>query len=94
MMDDYSIEKQLDICIDIRRTLEEICADLDQTLKYYDEAMTFLKVEKMFADIVRKFLGIESRFKEESEELIKHIEHDHLEYIEKQCKELANTFLE
>ncbi len=90
-MKEDSIEKQLEWCLEIRRTLEEMCTELDHTLKSYDNAMTSLKAEKMFAEIIGMFAGVQSSFEEESEKLIKHIEYDHLDYIEAQCNALIEN---
>ena len=91
MSDPQSLANQLGWCI----TTQDYLNDLNHELRYvagqYESMVTMLQEYGYIEELLKPIQGMLHEFSESADDLVRHVEGEHLAYIEKQSKHIQGV---
>jgi G:T/U-mismatch repair DNA glycosylase len=90
MNDTQSLANQLGWCITTKDYLNNLNAETRYAEKQYEAMVDMLKQSNYLAELLPQIQQMQQEFQESTDDLIKHIEDEHLTYIESQSKSIQN----
>ena len=86
-----SFANQLAWCIQTQSYLNELNSEIRYVSDRYVQSVDMLRENGYLEEMLIRVQEMQSEFEESANDLIKHIEMEHLEYIEKQSKSIQKT---
>ncbi len=94
MNDTQSLANQLGWCITTKDYLNNLNAEMRYVANQYEELVLMLKQQQYFAELLNTMQIMQQEFQNSTNDLIKHIETEHLAYIEEQSKQIRAVLSE
>ena len=91
MSDTQSFANQLGWCITTQDYLNGLNSEIRYVSDQYESMVTMLQQHNYIAELLPQIQQMQREFEESANDLIKHVESEHLSYIENQSKDLQNT---
>ena len=89
--DSQSLANQLGWCITTRDYLNDLISELKDGSNSYGDIVQDLKHHNYMAELLPRIQEMQNEFQKNVDDLIKHIEDKHLEYIGNQSKIIMTT---
>ncbi len=93
MKNTQSLANQLGWCITTKNHLIELNGELAQVSKQYDEMVSNLRQRNYLSELLLQTQKMQQEFQKETNDLIKHIEREHLEYLDKQARGIKESLI-
>jgi hypothetical protein len=90
MNDTQSLANQLGWCITTKDYLNNLNSETRYVAKQYEAMVDMLKQSNYLAELLPQIQQMQQEFQESTDDLIKHIESEHLAYIENQSKSVQS----
>jgi hypothetical protein len=90
MNDTQSLANQLGWCITTKDYLNNLNSETRYVAKQYEAMVDMLKQSNYLAELLPQIQQMQQEFQESTDDLIKHIESEHLAYIENQNKSIQS----
>lgn len=88
-----SLANQLVWCITTKNNLIELNGEIAQISKQYNEMVSNLRQRNYLDEMLLQTQKMQQEFQKETDDLIQHIERDHLEYIDKQVRSIKESLV-
>jgi hypothetical protein len=90
MNDTQSLANQLGWCITTKDYLNNLNTETRYVANQYEAMVDMLKKSNYLAELLPQIQQMQQEFQESTDDLIKHIESEHLAYIENQSKSVQS----
>lgn len=94
MNDTQSLANQLGWCITTKDYLNKKNAEMRYVANQYENLVLMLKQQQYLAELLTPMQLMQQEFENSTNDLIKHIELEHLAYIEEQSKQIRAVLSE
>lgn len=91
MNDLQSLANQLGWCVATKDYLNELNSEIHYVSGQYENMVDMLKQHKYMAELLPKIQQMQQEFQGSSDEIIKHINSEHLSYIDDQSKNIQSV---
>lgn len=89
--DAQSLANQLGWCITTRDYLEDLSGEIAHIARQYENSVDFLRSHGYLAELLKEISVLPDEFKQETDELVKHINNEHLSYINAQSSAVSGA---
>lgn len=86
-----SLANQLGWCITTRDYLEDLNGEIAHIARQYENSVDFLRTHGYLGELLNEISAMQDEFQIKAEELIKHINNEHLSYINAQSSAVSGA---
>lgn len=86
-----SLANQLGWCIKTREHLEGVNTNIDYVARQYENSVDFLRTHGYLSELLAEISAMQDEFQTKADELVKHINNEHLSYINAQSNAVSGA---
>jgi transcription termination factor NusB len=90
MNDVQSLANQLQWCVNMKDNLNNLNREIDYVSRQYNSSVELLQEYNYISELLNQMQQMQQEFDESASDLIKHVESEHLSYVDKESRSITN----